>query len=240
MLTLDFGPPRHAQAASPARRPGRSPRRGGESLGSRAVDVVLAFAAAIVATRLAAELVRRHRSRPQPGLLAWSAALGAFGIAAAAVAWGAAAGWDDRSFRVYYLFGGLLAAALLGAGSLLRIGMSWLGPVVLVYVGLATGLVIAEPLTADVTGAGVPDAQDHLDVVPVRILAIGANTVGTLAAAAVAAATIRRRPLGNTLVLGGIAAAALGSALTGLGVAESSALLLASVALLYAGVVVRR
>ncbi len=203
------------------------------------MDVVFAFAAAIVATRLTAELVRRHRSRPQPGLLAWSAALAAFAIAAAAVAWGAAAGWDDRSFRVYYLFGGLLAAALLGAGSLLRVGVAWVGPLALAYVGLATGIAIAEPLTSTVTGTEVPDAQDHLDLVPMRALAIGANTIGTLAAAAVAVVTIGRRPLGNTLVLAGIGTAALGSALTGLGVAESSALLLASVVLLYGGVVVR-
>ena len=72
------------------------------------------------------------------------------------------------------------------------------------------------------------------------MIALVANTAGTLAAAGVAVATLRRRPLGNALVLGGIAAAALGSALTGLGVAESSALLLAAVALLYAGVVARR
>jgi hypothetical protein len=204
------------------------------------VDALLAFAAALVAARLAAELVQRRRAHAQPGLLAWAAALGAFSVAAAAVAWGTAAGWDDRSFRVYYLFGGLLAAALLGAGSLLRVGASWIAPLALVYVGLATGVVLAEPLTSPVSGAAVPDAQDHLDLVPVRVLALVANTAGTLAAAGVALATLRRRPLGNALVLGGIGAAALGSALTGLGVAESSALLLAAVALLYAGVVVRR
>ena len=31
--------------------------------------------------------------------------------------------WDDRAFRVYYLFGGLLTAALLGAGSLLLVAL---------------------------------------------------------------------------------------------------------------------
>ena len=31
----------------------------------------------------------------------------------AALAWGSAAGWNEASFRVYYLFGGLLTAPLL-------------------------------------------------------------------------------------------------------------------------------
>ena len=55
----------------------------------------------------------------EPELAAWSAALLAYAIASAALAWGAAAGWDTRAFRVYYLFGGLLTAPLLGLGSLL-------------------------------------------------------------------------------------------------------------------------
>jgi hypothetical protein len=204
------------------------------------VDVVLAFAATIVAVRLTAELVRRHRSRAQPGLLAWAAALGAFAVATAAIAWGTAAGWDDRSFRVYYLFGGLLAAALLGTGSLLRVGQAWAGALALVYVGLAVGITIAEPLMAPVTGSEIPDAQAHLDLFPARVLAIVGNTLGTVAAVGVALATFRGRPVGNGLLLGGIAAAALGSALAGLGASESSALLLVAVVLLYAGVVVRR
>lgn len=209
-------------------------------LRSRAVDVVLAFAATIVALRLAAELVRRRHLRPQPGLLAWAAALGAFAVAAAAMTWGTAAGWDDRAFRVYYLFGGLLAAALLGTGSLLRVGRGWAGSVALVYVGLAVGLAMAEPLTSPVSGTSIPDAQAHLDLLPARLLAIVGNTVGTLAAVGVALATFGRRPLGNTLLIAGIGVAALGSTLTGLGVSESSAALLVSVCLLYAGVVVRR
>ncbi len=204
------------------------------------MDVLLSFAATIVALRLAAELVRRRRLRPQPGALAWAAALGAFAIASAAIAWGTAAGWDDRAFRVYYLFGGLLAAALLGTGSLLRVGKSWAAAVALVYVGLAVGVTIAEPLTMPASGSAIPDAQEHLDLFPARVLAIVGNTLGTLAAVGVALATFRRRPLGNGLVLGGIAAAALGSTLTGLGASESSALLLVAVVLLYAGVVVRR
>ena len=84
------------------------------------MDVVLAFIAALVSLRLAADLIRRWRDRRTPELLAWGASLAAFAAASGALAWAAAAGWDDRAFRAYYLFGGLLTAPLLGAGSLLR------------------------------------------------------------------------------------------------------------------------
>ena len=52
----------------------------------------------------------------------WSASLFAYAVASAALAWGAAGGWTDSAFRIYYLFGGLLTAPLLGAGSLLLLG----------------------------------------------------------------------------------------------------------------------
>ena len=204
------------------------------------MDALLAFAASLVTLRLAAELIRRRARTRAPELGWWAASLAAFAAASAALAWGSAAGWDDRSFRLYYLTGGLLTAALLGAGSLIRIGWSWVGPVALIYVGLAIGVAVAEPLTTTVAGASIPDAQEHLDVIPVRLLAIVGNSLGTLAAAGVAVATLRRRPVGNGLLLAGIAVAALGSALAGLGAGESAVSFAAASALLYAGFVVNR
>ena len=75
------------------------------------------------------------RATARPELAAWAAGLAAYAVAAGALAWGAAAGWSDAAFRVYYLGGALLTAALLGAGSLLLVGRRWIAPVALVYVG---------------------------------------------------------------------------------------------------------
>lgn len=204
------------------------------------MDPLLAFAATLVSLRLAAELVRRWRRTGAPSLGWWAASLAAFALASAALAWGAAAGWDDRAFRLYYLCGGLLTAALLGTGSLVRVGARWVAPVALVYVGLAIGVAVAEPLTTSVVGSSLPDAQEHFDLFPARVLAIVGNTLGTLAAAGVAIVTIRRRPVGNSLLLAGIAVAALGSALAGLGAAESALSFAVASCLLYAGFVVNR
>jgi hypothetical protein len=204
------------------------------------VEALLAFAATLLALRLAGGLVSRWRARRRPELAAWAASLAAYGVASAALAWGAAAGWSDEAFRVYYLFGGLLTAPLLGLGSLLLIGRRAALPVALVYCGLAVGVGLAEPLTASVSGADIPDAQDHFDFFPTRLLAILGNTAGTIAVVAVALATIRRRPVGNSLVLAGVAVAAAGSALAGLGEAETGAAIALAAALLYGGFVLNK
>lgn len=203
------------------------------------MDALLAFAAALVTLRLTALLVARWRARKSPELAAWAAALGAFAVASAALAWAAAAGWGGAAFRVYYLFGALLTAPMLGVGSLLLAGRRWAGPVGLLYAGLAAGLVLAVPLAEPVAGTAIPDSSRHLELVPVRLVAILGNSLGTLAVVAVALATIRRRPLGNALIVSGVLVAAAGSALFGLGVAQTAASLVVAALLLYAGFVAR-
>jgi hypothetical protein len=200
-----------------------------------AVEPLLAFGAALVALRLAGRLASRWRERRQPALAAWGAGLLSFGLASGALAWGSAAGWSEAPFRLYYLFGGLLTAALLGAGSLLLAGRAAAGPVALVYVGLAVGVAIAEPLAAPVAGDEIPRAQDHLDFLPARLLALVGNVAGTVAVVGVALMTIGRRPLGNALVLAGVTVAAVGSTLFGLGVTGTAASLALAAILLYAG-----
>src|SRR2546423_12699234 len=134
------------------------------------MEALFAFAAALLSLRLAAALGSRWRTARRPELAAWSAALLAYAFASAALAWGAAAGWDGRAFRVYYLFGGLLTAPLLGAGSLLLTGRRWAAPLALAYAGLAVGVAVAVPLQGTIAGPGIPAAQHHLDLLPARLL----------------------------------------------------------------------
>jgi hypothetical protein len=204
------------------------------------MEVLLAFGAALLALRLAGGLARRWAARRAPHLALWAASLAAYAAAAGALAWGAAAGWDERAFRVYYLCGGLLTAPLLGLGSLRLARWRPAVPLALAYAGLAVGVAIAVPFTHHVSGTDIPKAQEHLAVWPARALAIAANSLGTLAAVVVALRTIGRRPLGNALILLGIGLAALGSALAGLGVAATAAFIAGAVAALYAGFVTRQ
>jgi hypothetical protein len=199
------------------------------------VEQLIAFAAALVALRLGGRLAGRWRARRAPELAAWSAALVAYAIACAALAWGAAAGWDGRVFRVYYLAGGLLSAPLLGAGSLLLSGRRWATPLALLYTGIAIGVAVSVPLAEPVRGGGIPAAQGHLDFFPARLLAVLGNSLGTVAVAGVALLTLRWRPVGNSLILAGVAVAAVGSALLGLGEGGTAVVFASAVVLLYGG-----
>ena len=201
------------------------------------MEALLAFAAALLALRLAGGLAGRRRAGGGPHLAAWAASLLAYALASGALAWGAASGWDGPTFRAYYLFGGLLTAPLLGIGSLLLAGRRWAAPLGLLYTGLAVGIALAVPLTSPVGGESIPEAQAHLDFLPARLVAVLGNSLGTLAVVAVALLTFRRRPLGNGLILAGVAVAALGSGLAGTGVAETAVFIAVAAVLLYLGFV---
>jgi hypothetical protein len=201
------------------------------------VNALVAFAATLLALRLAGALARRWRRTRRPELAAWAWSLAAYAVAAGAIAWGEAAQWDARAFRVYYAAGALLTAPLLGFGSLLLAGVRRAGPAALLYTGLAIGVSIAMPIHGHFDPHGIPPAQDHLAFLPARLLAILANALGTLAVVGVAVRSLRRRPLGNALIVLGVGAAALGSGLAGLGAAGTAAGIAAGAALLYAGFV---
>lgn len=196
------------------------------------MDVLLSFAAALVSLRLAGPLARGRR-------FAWAAGLGSFAAACAAMAWGAAHGWDAPAFRVYYLAGALLSAPLLGLGSISLAGKRWAGPLGLAYTGLAIGIAAAMPVHGSFNGTNVPRAQDHVDALP-RVVAIAGSSLGALAVIAVAVVTLRRRPLGNALVVAAVAAAAGASALTQTAVAAAAACFALAAALLYASVTASR
>jgi hypothetical protein len=198
------------------------------------VNVLLAFAAALLALRLAGRLFRR-RARTEMRIWAWS--LAAYAIAAAAIAWSEAAQWDARAFRVYYAAGALLTAPLLGCGSLALAGIKRAGAIALAYSGLAVGIALAMPVHGSFSAHGIPPAQDHLALAPERLLAIAANVLGTAAVVVVALRSFRHRPLGNGLILAGVAAAAAGSGLAGLGAGGAAVGIAIGAALLYAGFV---
>jgi hypothetical protein len=203
------------------------------------MNALIAFGAALLAFRLAGLLVRRWRTTRRPELVAWAWALAAYAVAAAAIAWGEAAQWDGRTFRVYYASGALLTAPLLGVGSLILIRVRRAATYGLLYAGLAIGVAIAMPVHGPFAPHGLPPAQDHLQLVPARLLAIVANSLGTLAVVAVAVRSLRHRLLGNTLIVLGVVAAAIGSGLAGLGAGGAAVGIAAGAVLLYAGFTAR-
>ena len=201
------------------------------------MNALLAFAAALLALRLAGLLARRWRTTRRPELAAWAWSLAAYAVAAAAIAWGEAAQWDARAFRVYYAAGALLTVPLLAVGSLMLAGVRRAAIVGCVVAGLGLGVALAMPVHGAFAAHGIPPSQDHLRFLPARLLAILCNAGGTLVVVAIAVRSLRRRPLGNALIVLGVAAAALGSGLAGLGAGGQAVGIAVGVALLYAGFV---
>lgn len=201
------------------------------------MDALLAFAAALIALRLAGSLARRFRASGRAELRIWAWSLAAYAVAAGAIAWAEAAQWDARAFRAYYAAGALLTAPLLGLGSLALAGWRRAGGAALAYAGLAVGVALAMPVHGAFAVHGIPPAQDHLAFAPARLLAVAANVLGTAAVVVVALRSFRRRPLGNGLIVAGVAAAAAGSGLAGLGAGGAAVGIAVGAALLYAGFV---
>jgi hypothetical protein len=74
-------------------------------------------AAALLALLFSALLVASYRRRPAGEKLLWGGGFALFAVAAASEAVAQGSGWSPGLFRTYYLAGGVLAVAYLGAGA---------------------------------------------------------------------------------------------------------------------------
>ena len=108
--------------------------------------VGLAFLATAVATLFAqATLVRFTRDhRPQDR--AWTIALALFALASAALATGVSTGWDNGTFRVFFLLGAVLSVPWLALGTVHLLARPAIGRRVerglVFFSGLATGVLL--------------------------------------------------------------------------------------------------
>jgi hypothetical protein len=144
--------------------------------------VALAFVATAVSTLFAQAMLVRYTQehRSQDG--AWALALGMFALASVALATGAATGWDNGTFRVFYLFGAILDVPWLALGTLyllashriaarIRLGL-------LVFSGFAAGVLVSAPMDT-VHGTAIPVGKDVFGALP-RVLAAVGSGVGAV------------------------------------------------------------
>jgi hypothetical protein len=81
------------------------------------LDALLPLCSTLVALAFSALLIRSFRRRRSGEKLLWAAGFLLFAVAAACEAAAQRAGWSPWLFRAYYLAGGVLTVAYLGAGS---------------------------------------------------------------------------------------------------------------------------
>lgn len=189
-------------------------------IGPAVVPLATALVAAALAARVGGSAVRRFA----PAKALWAIGLLLFAIAAAAEAYGAADGWGPASFKVYYLAGGCLTVAFLGAGS------AWLalprdaallvtGGLIVSVIGATVSVLAADLLPLAAYGAHLRPPPNDTLTGHAFLWAVGMNTVGTLLVVGASAVSVlrRRRVLGNALLLAGVAALAGSGGLTRLG-----------------------
>ena len=184
------------------------------SAGSRAgaptiLNSLLPVAAALVAALFCALLLRSARRRPAGQKLLWAAGFALFAVAAASEALAQRAGWSGALFRAYYLCGGVLTVAFLGAGSawlhLPRRGRDVVAGALLVATVAAAVTVAAAPVHADVlaaTATGRPPANSAIGG-GAAFWAMALNSLGTLLlVGGVLRSVIRRQRVRASLWIG--------------------------------------
>jgi hypothetical protein len=145
--------------------------------------VGLAFLATAVATLFAqATLVRftrDHRAQDR----AWTIALALFALASAALATGVSTGWDNGTFRVFFLLGAILSVPWLALGTVHLLARPSIGrrsERVLVFLsGLAAGVLLAAPMET-VHGTAIPVGKDVFGVFPRVLAAVGSGLGATV------------------------------------------------------------
>jgi hypothetical protein len=157
------------------------------------------IAAALVAAMFALLLARSYRRRPAAQKALWSLGFLLFAFAAVCEAAAQRHGWTPFLFRGYYLCGGVLTVASLGAGSAMlqlrpRLRDVLLGGLAVAATAAAVTIAVA-PVDAQAlaaTAAGRPPANGALGG-HAFLWAIALNSVGTLLLVGGAALSIVRR-----------------------------------------------
>ena len=131
--------------------------------------VGLAFLATAVATLFAQATLVRYTQGHRPQDRAWTIALALFALASAALATGVSTGWDNGTFRVFFLLGAVLSVPWLALGTvhlLFRPAIGRRTERVLVFLsGLATGVLLAAPMHT-VHGTAIPVGKEVFGAFP--------------------------------------------------------------------------
>jgi hypothetical protein len=138
----------------------------------------LAFLATAVASLFAESTLVRWTQRRSAHLAAWAVALAMFALASAALAVGVSTGWDNGTFRVFYLFGAILNVPWLALGTVALLigepaarGARWF---LVFFSGLAAGVMFSAPMES-VSGFEIPVGKDVFGAFPRALAAIGSG-----------------------------------------------------------------
>ena len=143
----------------------------------------LAFLATAVATLFAQATLARATRDHRPQDRAWTVSLVLFALASAALATGVSTGWDNGTFRVFYLLGAVVTVPWLALGTVYLLFARGVGQRIqwglVFFSGLAAGVVLTAPIDGPIQGVAIPVGKDVFGVFP-RVLAAVGSGVGAI------------------------------------------------------------
>ncbi len=192
--------------------------------GGAMLHTALAVGAALVALAFSMSTFERWLARHRRHELAWSIALALFTAASLSLAAGAALGFDDVSFRLFYLFGAVVNVPVLALGTVYLLFGERRGDIASAVVGLlcafAAGVVTAAPLRGPVPAHELAQGSDLFGPLPRVFAAVGsgAGALVILVGSAVSAWRFRRGRMlwSNVLIVAGTLTLSASGLLNGL------------------------
>jgi hypothetical protein len=156
------------------------------------VVVALAFVAVVVSSLFAQSILVRYTAGHRPQHRAWAIALALFALASVALASGTATGWDNGTFRAFYLLGAVVNVPWLAMGTVYLLASETLARRVhwglVLFSGFAAGVALSCPMET-VSGSAIPVGKDVFGALPRILAAVGSGVaavviiVGALASA---------------------------------------------------------
>ncbi|MDP9404572.1 MAG: hypothetical protein M3P85_14925 [Actinomycetota bacterium] len=209
------------------------------------LHTALAAAAAVVALAFAMCTFERWLVRHRRHELAWSVALAMFCLGSAALAAGAALGWNGVTFRLFFLFGAIANVPFLALGTVYLLAGRRPGDLAAVGVGVfaafSAGVVAVAPFTAPLPASELAQGSEVFGPLP-RILAAvasGGGALVVLAGALWSAARVRapRLVLANAVIAAGVVVSGASGLLNSVldDMTGFSVTLVAGITLLFAG-----
>jgi hypothetical protein len=175
---------------------GAPPRREGQGVGSyaRGVVVGLAFLATAVSSLFAQSMLVRYTRGHKPQHRAWAIALAMFALASAALATGTSTGWDQGTFRVFYLLGAVVNVPWLAMGTVYLLARPETSRRVLwglvLFSGFAAGVLCVAPMSP-VHGTAIPVGKDVFGALPRVLAAVGSGVAAIVIIGGAVASALR-------------------------------------------------
>ena len=145
--------------------------------------VGLAFVAVVVSSLFAQSMLVRYTAGHRPQHRVWAIALAMFALASVALASGTATGWDNGTFRAFYLLGAVVNVPWLAMGTVFLLARAEVARRVqwglVLFTGFAAGVLLSCPMD-DVHGTAIPVGKDVFGALPRILAAVGSGVAAVV------------------------------------------------------------